>query len=204
MNGEDPIAAALKAVVEAGELAGASTLVWRNGEVAQAACVGWRDVEAGLAVKRDTLFRIASMTKPITSTAALMLMEEGRFSLSDPIARFAPEFSEMRVLRSPTGPLDQTDPAKRPITFEDLLTHRSGLSYKDFHIGPLTRAYEEMLGGPIDSHVSPDDWIAALASLPLIDQPGAASRICSGCSSRGSKRPRSARCWSAGYSARSG
>ena len=114
------------------------------------------------------------MTKPITSTAALMLFEEGRFALDDPIARWAPEFSAMRVLRSPTVRSTDTDPAERPITFEDLLTHRSGLTYGDFHAGPIAKAYEEALGGDIDSHVAPDDWIAGLAALPLIDQPGAA------------------------------
>jgi CubicO group peptidase (beta-lactamase class C family) len=175
MDGEDPIATAIGAIVDTGALAGAATLVWRGGEVVQTAGVGCRDVEARLPIGRDTLFRIASMTKPITSTAALMLFEEGRFALDDPIDRWAPEFSRMRVLRSPTGPLDETDPAGRPITFEDLLTHRSGLTYGSFHAYcPIARAYDEALGGDIDSEVKPDDWIAALASLPLIDQPGAA------------------------------
>jgi CubicO group peptidase (beta-lactamase class C family) len=129
-----------------------------------------------LPIERDTIFRIASMSKPITSAAALMLFEEGRFALDDPIARWAPEFSRMRVLRSPTGPLDQTDPAERQITFEDLLTHRSGFTYGAFHPGPLARAYDTALGGDIDSPVAPDDWIAGLAALPLIDQPGATFR----------------------------
>src|SRR5689334_5899503 len=174
MNGEDPVAIAVGAIVNAGELAGAATLVWRDGKVVQTASVGWRDIEAGLPVERDTMFRIASMTKPITSTAALMLFEEGRFALNDPITRWAPEFSQMRVLRSSTGPLDQTDPAERHITFEDLLTHRSGLTYGDWHSGPIAQAHQEALGGTIDSEVLPDDWIARLAALPLIDQPGAA------------------------------
>jgi CubicO group peptidase (beta-lactamase class C family) len=113
------------------------------------------------------------MSKPITSTAALMLLDEGRFSLTDPVSRWAPEFSNMRVLRSPNGPLDQVDPAIRGITFEDLLTHRSGLTYGPFHAGPIAQAYADALGGDIDSAVTPDDWIAALAALPLIDQPGA-------------------------------
>ena len=69
--------------------------------------------------------------------------------------------------------LDATDPATRPITFEDLLTHRAGLTYGDFHAGPVARAYADALGGDIDSDVAPDDWIAGLAALPLIDQPGA-------------------------------
>jgi CubicO group peptidase (beta-lactamase class C family) len=174
MAGEDPIVSAIEAIVDAGELAGAATLVWRDGKVVQTGAIGWRDMEAGLLIERDTLFRIASMTKPITSTAALMLVQEGRVALNDPIARWAPEFARMRVLRSPTGPLDQADPAQRPITFEDLLTHRSGLTYGPFHAGPIAQAYAEALGGDIDSDVAPDDWIARLAALPLIDQPGAA------------------------------
>ena len=173
MKREDPIASAIGAIVDAGALVGAVTLVWQDDEVVQAAALGWRDVEAGLPMERDTIFRIASMTKPITSTAALMLMEEGKFALDDPITRWAPEFSEMRVLRSPTGPLDQTDPAARPITFDDLLTHRSGITYGYFHHGPIAAAYAEALGPDIDSPIAPDDWIAGLASLPLIDQPGA-------------------------------
>src|SRR5688572_5315270 len=168
------VAAAIGSIVDAGSLAGAVTLVWRDGEVVQTNCVGWRDVEARLPMERDTIFRIASMTKPITSAAALLLLQEGRFALNDPIARWAPEFSQMRVLRSPADPLLRTDPADRQITFEDLLTHRSGLTYGSFHPGPLAQAYKEALGGDIDTDVTPDDWIAGLASLPLIDQPGAA------------------------------
>src|ERR1044071_2974207 len=143
--GEDLITATIRKFVDAGSLAGAATLVWQDGKVIQAAGVGWRDIELELPIERNTLFRIASMTKPITSTAALMLFDEGRFALNDPITRWAPEFSQMRVLRSSTGALHQTDPAERPITFEDLLTHRSGLTYGDWHSGPIAQAYEEML-----------------------------------------------------------
>jgi CubicO group peptidase (beta-lactamase class C family) len=180
MSEPDAIETAIGAIVDAGELAGAVTLVWRGGKVVQSACVGWRDIEAEAPIQRDTIFRIASMSKPITSAAALTLVEEGRFALDDPITRWAPEFSGMRVLRSPTGPLDQTDAAERPVTFEDLLTHRSGLTYGGVHAGPIARAYADALGGDIDSKVAPDDWIAGLAALPLIDQPGAAFHY--GCS----------------------
>jgi CubicO group peptidase (beta-lactamase class C family) len=173
MSKDKPIAAALQAIVDAGALAGAATLVWRDGRVVQQACVGWRDVEAGLPVERDNIFRIASMTKPVTSVAALMLLEEGRFALEEPITRWAPEFAQMRVLRSQDGALDDTVAVERPVTFEDLLTHRSGITYGAFHPGPLGRAYEEALGGELDSHLTPDEWIAGIASLPLIDQPGA-------------------------------
>jgi CubicO group peptidase (beta-lactamase class C family) len=169
---EDPITAVIESMVDAGALAGAATLIWRDGKIVQIATVGWRDVEARLPVERDTLFRIASMTKPITSVAALMLFDEGRFALEDPITRWAPEFSHMRVLRSPDAPLDQTYPAERLITFRDLLTHTSGITYGAFHMGPISKAYEDALGGEVDTDVEPDDWIARLAALPLIDQPG--------------------------------
>ena len=172
--GAQQITDAIGEIVNAGSLAGAVTLVWQNNEVIQVAEVGWRNIELNLPIQRNTLFRIASMTKPITSTLALMLFDEGRFALNDPITRWAPEFSQMRVLRSPTSTLDQTVPAERLITFEDLLTHRSGLTYADWHSGPISKAYKEALGGDIDSEVHPDDWIARLATLPLIDQPGAA------------------------------
>lgn len=167
------IAKAIEPYVDAEELAGAVALVWGGGRVVHACAVGWRDREALELMGRDSLFRIASMTKPVTSVAALMLMEEGRFGLDDPITGVAPEFAQMRVLASPDGALEDTVPAARPITFRDLLTHRSGLTYGDFHTGPIKAAYRAALGDDIDSALSPDDWIAALSRLPLIDQPGA-------------------------------
>lgn len=173
MTASDPIAAMLGRYVDADEIAGAATLVWKDGKVVQTCASGWRDRESLDLLQRDAIFRIASMTKPVTSVAALMLVDEGRIALTEPISRWAPEFAAMRVLRSPTGPLDETDPAVREITFDDLLTHRSGLTYGSFHAGPIQPAYAAALGGDIDSPVAPDDWIAALAALPLIDQPGA-------------------------------
>lgn len=176
MRSADAIKTTLDQMVSAGEFAGAATLIWRDGRIVQSAAVGWRDMEAKLPVERNTLFRIASLSKPVTSIVALTLLEEGRFALDDPISRWAPEFAHMKVLRDANGPLDLTDPALRAITFEDVLTHRAGLTYGGFHTGPLARAYADALGGDIDSHVSPDDWIAGLAALPLIDQPGAGFR----------------------------
>src|SRR5262245_10583743 len=167
------IEAALLPAVEAGELAGAAALVWRNGAVRQIATVGRRELVSGLPVERDTIFRIASLTKPVTTAGALTLLDEGRFALDDPITTCAPELARMRVLRDPDGPLDQTDEATRPITFRDLLTHRSGLTYGDFHRGPIGRAHAETLGAQIDNPLTPDAWIARLATLPLIDRPGA-------------------------------
>ena len=168
----DAITEATNSFVQQGMIAGAATLVWRDG-VVHAAGVGLRDIAAGLPVERDTIFRIASMTKPITATAALMLYDEGLFALDDPITRWAPEFADMRVLRSPEGALDDTVAADRPITLLDLLTHRSGITIGGFHAGPIAQAYGDAFGMDIDSPLTPDAWIAAMARLPLIDQPGA-------------------------------
>ncbi|GAA0613873.1 serine hydrolase domain-containing protein [Brevundimonas kwangchunensis] len=159
-------------LIDSGEMAGAATLVWRGG-VAACAIAGWQDREAGVPLARDSLFRIASLTKPVTAMAAMILMEQGRFRLDDPITDIAPEFADMRVLRSVDGALDDTAPAARAITFEDVLTHRAGFTYGAFHRGQLAQAYREALGGDIDSDRTPDDWIAGLASLPLVDHPGA-------------------------------
>jgi CubicO group peptidase (beta-lactamase class C family) len=173
MNRERGLQKVLEDTVNSGQLAGAAAGVWRDGSM-QTVCAGWRDVEARVPIERNTIFRIASMTKPITSVAALMLVDEGRIALNDPISEYAPEFSQMRVLRSADGPLEETENSERAITFQDLLTHRSGLTYGDFHRGPIARAYREALGGDIDSDVAPDDWIRRLAHLPLIGQPGSA------------------------------
>jgi CubicO group peptidase (beta-lactamase class C family) len=172
MTDTELIEAALRPYVDAGTLAGVATLVWRDGRVVHAAVLGRRDLTTSAPMERDTIFRIASMTKPVTTAAALMLYEEGRFALDEPIVGLAPELAQMRVLRDPNGPLDQTDPAHRPITFGDLLTHRSGLTYGEFHRGPISHACAQVLGGTIDNSLDPDEWIARLGTLPLIDQPG--------------------------------
>jgi CubicO group peptidase (beta-lactamase class C family) len=169
---ENSVKNAISHYVDAGELAGAAALVWRDAEV-QIVTAGRRDLATGLPVERDTIFRVASMTKPVTTVAALMLLDEGRFDLDQPITTCAPELAALRVLRDPDGPLDETDETMRPISFRDLLTHRSGLTYGDFHRGPIGRAYAETLGAQIDNPLTPDEWIARLATLPLIDQPGA-------------------------------
>lgn len=169
----DPIASALAPILESGGLVGCVTRVWRSGALVHAGAHGLLDAEEGLPMRGDALFRIASMTKPITTVAALQLMEEGRFTLEDPIERWAPELAAPRVLRDPNGPLADTVPAARPITFLDLLTHRAGFTYGPFWRGPIAAAHDEILGPDIDNAHTPDVWIAALARLPLIDQPGA-------------------------------
>lgn len=166
------IAPVLQAVVDAGDLSGIVTLIWRKGEEVQLNAVGFRDLESRIPMTRDTLFRIASMTKPVTSIAALMLIEEGKLRLDDPITRWMPEFKNMRVLQDPAGPLTDTVSAPREITLEDLMTHRSGLAYGFTSIGPISHAYEDRLGSPIGTPLTPDEWLAALGSLPLSYAPG--------------------------------
>ncbi|UAL09253.1 serine hydrolase domain-containing protein [Caulobacter segnis] len=166
------VGSTLRGFVDRGELAGVVTLTSRGGEIVQSEALGWRDIEAKAPMRPDTLFRIASMTKPITSVAALMLIEEGRLALEDPIARWIPELADPLVLRDAAGPLRDTTPARRPITVEDLLTHRAGLAYAFFSEGPLKQAYERALGDPAMTRLTPDEWLAALGGLPLAYQPG--------------------------------
>jgi len=161
----------LQTAVDMGELPGVATVVWRNGRVVQLNAVGRRDIERGLPMTPDTIFRIASMSKPVTSAAALMLLDEGRLKLNDPITKWMPEFARMRVLRHPDGPLDDF-PAPREITVEDLLTHRSGLSYPFTAAGPLAAALEKAIGSEIASRMQPDEWLKAVAALPLAYAPG--------------------------------
>jgi CubicO group peptidase (beta-lactamase class C family) len=167
------IAPMMKGVVDAGDLSGMVTLVWRKGQIVQLDTIGKRDIAKDLPMERDTLFRIASMTKPITSVAALMLVEEGRIALSDPITKWLPEFSDMQVLKAANGPLDETTPSPRVITVEDLMTHRSGLAYAFTSSGPIGKAHEDKLGAVLDSPHKPDEWLKRLAGLPLSFPPGA-------------------------------
>ena len=166
------IPAGLQGVVDAGDLSGFVTLVWRKGEVVQINTVGKRDIAAGLPMERDTIFRIASMTKPVTSIAALMLLEEGKLKLEDPITKWMPEFTNMKVLKEATGNLDDVEPASREITVEDHFTHRSGIAYGFTSIGPIGHAHDAALGNVLATEMTPEEWMKALGQLPLSYQPG--------------------------------
>lgn len=154
--------------IDAGLLAGAVTLVWHAGRVVQVNELGHRDVQAGLPMQRDTVFRIASMTKPVTVAAAMTLLEQGRFALDDPVARWLPELSGLRVLIEPGSALDDTTGLRRPITFEDLMTHRAGFAYPFSITGPLARAYSRL-----SFRQNEQRWLTELCELPLAHQPGA-------------------------------
>jgi CubicO group peptidase (beta-lactamase class C family) len=159
--------ASIREAIDAGLLAGAVTMVWHAGAVLQVNELGYRDVGARLPMQRDTIFRIASMTKPVTVAAAMTLIEEGKLALTDPVAKWLPELSDLRVLVDPQGPLEKTEPARRLITFDDLMTHRSGLAYAFSILGPLARAY-----GRMSFRQNQDRWLTELAALPLAHQPG--------------------------------
>ncbi len=167
------VAPALQGIIDQGGLSGAVTLVWKGGQVVQTHALGQRDIAGGTPMTRDTLFRIASMTKPVTSVVIMMLIEEGKLKLDDPVTKWLPELANMVVLDSATGPLDATSPAARDITVEDLMTHRSGLAYAFTSMGPIAHAYHEKLGSPLINALGPDAWLKALGELPLTYQPGA-------------------------------
>jgi CubicO group peptidase (beta-lactamase class C family) len=129
-------------------------------------------------VQRDTIFRIASMTKPVTATATMILVDEGKVKLDDPVDHFLPELSNRKVLKRIDGPLDETIPARRPITIRDLLTFTMGMGIIIAPPGvyPVQRAMDELrLGQGIPNPrvpPSPDEWIRRLGTLPLLHQPG--------------------------------
>ncbi|MBF9349077.1 serine hydrolase domain-containing protein [Mycobacteroides chelonae] len=165
----DAALAPIRAAVNDRILAGAVTLVWQGGQLKHLGATGHRDVEAGLSMAENTIFRIASMTKPVISAAAMALVDDGTIRLNDPITTWLPEFADMRVLKDPGGPLDDTFRAPRTITVEDLLTHRSGLTYDFIATGPIAKAYQPLHTATFSE---PDAWIAAIAALPLVYPPG--------------------------------
>jgi len=173
--------------VDRKQIAGAVALVVRHGKVAYRTAVGMQDVEAGIAMSPETIFRIASMTKPVTSTAIMILAEQGRIDLSDPVSRYLPEFKFMRVaMPKQKKDVKQTSgvspdeyelvSAYRPITIRDLLMHTSGLGYR-FRNDPFVgRLYSEagICDGLSPCDHSLADNVRRLARLPLAHQPGTA------------------------------
>ncbi len=123
------IAATVQASVDKGEIAGAVTLIARHGQVVWLHATGNQDRENSKPMRPDSIFRICSMTKPITTLAVMMLHEEGRLQLDDPIAKYIPEFADPKVLVKPKEGKPYTIPASQPITIRHLLTHTSGISY---------------------------------------------------------------------------
>lgn len=171
------IANVIQKGVDDGRIAGGVALVARHGKVAYLKAVGMADRDAKKPMRADNIFRICSMTKPLTSVAVMMLYEEGRFTLNQPVSDFIPEFKSMKVL-DPPYPQDKTSPpgalvdAKRPITIRHLLTHTSGLTY---HWNPrVGKAYVDahIGAGLLQQEGTIGEAVKKLAAQPLIFQPG--------------------------------
>ncbi len=163
--------------VERGDVPGLVTLVSRRGET-HADALGTLAVGGRDPMRRDTIFRIASMTKPITAVAAMILVEECTLRLDEPVDRLLPELADRRVLTRPDAPLDETVPAHRSITLRDLLTFRLGIGAvmapPGCYLIQGAMAEAGLAPGPNPPAQAPDAWMARLGALPLIHQPGEA------------------------------
>ncbi len=161
--------------VDSGRLAGMVTVVMRRGELAFAETAGKADLERNRPMRPDSIFRIYSMTKPLTSTAIMMLYEEGRFQLDDPVSKFIPGFANPRVYAGGSrGKIDSV-PAEREINFRDLLTHTSGLTYGFMESNPVDALYRAKDGVDFQTaDTSLKQVVQKLATFPLIAQPGKA------------------------------
>ena len=157
---------AMQTYIDRGVYAGISTLIARRGKVVQAGAFGWRDKEAGSTMTADTIFRLYSMTKPIICTALMTLLEEGRFRLIEPLAKYIPAFGSVKVLEA-----DGTLVAPvRPILIRDLMTHMSGLSYHFVEEAGVGKMYKE--SKLLAAHHTLEEAIDDLARFPLAFQPG--------------------------------
>lgn len=161
--------ATMKRFVADGQHAGVITLVARKGKLVDLQTYGYRDLEKRLPMEKDTICRIYSMSKIVTSVAVLMLMEEGRFNLDDPVANYLPELKELKVLTGGTADAPQLEPLKRAVTIKHLLTHTSGLIYDFDGTDELHKLYQraELWSGP-----DLNDFIRKVGRLPLKHQPG--------------------------------
>ncbi len=157
---------AVQAYVDDGRVAGVMTMVARRGHVVHWAATGMRDLAAGDPLEPDDIFRVYSMTKPITSVAVMSLVEDGAISLDDPVSRFIPAFADVTVLADDG---ERVAPGG-PITIEHLLTHTSGLTYGFFGDSPVDRLYNE--SGFFAQSEGLDDFAQRVAELPLLASPG--------------------------------
>ncbi len=171
------IDAAIVRDIEAGKIAGAVALVVKDGEIAYHKCFGYSDIASRTSMRTDSIFRIASMTKAITSVAAMMLYERGYFQLNDPIADYLPEFSDMQIVAEvdDAGNITKTEQATRRIRVIDLLTHSAGISYT-FIPGKVHKSYLDagLINGPTGKNVDLQSQMQLLAKQPLLFEPGTA------------------------------
>jgi CubicO group peptidase (beta-lactamase class C family) len=166
----------LQIYVNNGSVPGAVGLIARGDRV-EVQAVGCTGIDGTYPMARDSIFRIASITKPITAAAVMMLVQDGQITLDDPVGPWPPELASPAVVRTPAGPVDDVVPAIRPITVADLLTFRAGYGFpSDFSLPAVRLLVSELKQGPPQPQlvVAPDEWMAALARIPLLRQPGEA------------------------------
>jgi CubicO group peptidase (beta-lactamase class C family) len=164
----------MQGYVDQQKLAGLVTMIARRGMIVHAECIGMMDIEAGKPMQLDTIFRVYSMTKAITSVAVMMLYEQGHFQLYDSIAEFIPEFKSQKVFVRGSATSPELTDAEREITIRDLLTHTSGLTYDFLEESPVGAMYRE--ADLVNSSGSLQEMVKKLTRLPLVFQPGSAWR----------------------------
>ena len=185
----DHIGATMRRLIDEKKIPGTVTLVVRKGKVVHFEANGMRDLERGLPMEKDTIFRIYSQSKPVTGAALMMLFEEGKFLMTDPISKYLPEFTDMKVYVGEENGKIKTEPTNSPITIQQLASHTSGLSYS-FIPGPVGAMYiqeetERGFGNApseggeffISKPKNPPfknlrEWTKALAEIPLVAHPG--------------------------------
>lgn len=165
----------MKGFVDRHEVAGIVTLVARDGKIVDLHANGFQDIEKNVTMKTDSIFRIASMSKPVTSVAIMMLYEEGKLLLNDPVSKYIPAFKSSRVLEGTDAGATPVN-ARRGITIRDLLSHRSGITYGFLNGGPVGSGYRKngVTDGLTSTTLTLEEGINKLAAEPLVSQPGAA------------------------------
>lgn len=164
--------------INANRMPGAVVLVARKGAIVHTEALGWQNKDAAVPIKRDTIFRAYSMTKPLVSVVTMMLVEEGKLQLTDPVSKFFPALANVQVMSNPADANSAREPAKRPILIHDLLRHTSGITYGEFtRFASVKSAYED--AGLFSSKtpmysitLTPEQQIEAFAKAPLVWQPG--------------------------------
>ena len=165
------LTAGMKQLVDSKQLSGVVTMVAKNGRIVHYEVTGERDVDSGAPMQKDTIFRIYSMSKPITGVAMMMLFEEGKWQLNDPVSKHIPEFANLKVAKvnPETGAVTQVEP-DHPMTMRELMTHAGGLTYGVFGATPVDAMYTK--AGVMNPAEPMQSMIDKLAKIPLLSQPG--------------------------------